>query len=406
MNLDDHAERAAADLRRQVDRDLDISASRAALDDAVHRRRSRAMRVAGQGLGALAAVAVLALIVSTVTIGPGGGLNTDGGTGHKLPDIENSSRSAAILNALPRSPIDGRSSWRLPVVVKAQNGLHDLQKVTVYGRGFEANQSLGMVQCSSEADTGAEGVGACQLAATGESGGFGAVTYATASNEGTVVATFVVHRFITTPNGKQVDCQSAAERCLIGVGAVSNYDQSGGAYIGFSGAPPFAKPVLTLDPAGPYTAGQSVHTHVSGYAPGRAIRVQQCRGTHCEKVVDAKTDASGVADVDAVLQTNVVDAVSGQTFECEDRCTLRVTGIGVKGASSAPQPDPVPLTFTTAAVTTTAPVALGPATTAPATSAPAQGTTTTTGPTSVPVQPDGTAPVTTTSQPPPTSVGP
>ena len=395
MNLDDHASRAAADLRRQVDRDLDVPAARAALDDATHRHRSRVNRMVLGGLGAVATVAVLVLVASAVANGPGNGLDTDGGPGPKVQNAEKDRRDAAVLNALPQSPIDGRSSWRLPVVVKAQNGLHDLQKVTVYGRGFEPGQSLGVVQCSSEADTGAEGVGACQLAATGETSGFGAVTYATASNEGTVVASFVVHRFITTPNGKQVDCQSAAERCLIGVGAVSNYDQSGGAYIGFAGAPPFAQPVLSLDPPGPYTTGQAVRAHLSGYAPGRAVRVQQCRDAHCEKVVDGKTDLAGVADLDVMLQTDVVDDATGKTFECADRCTLQVVGIGIKGASSAPQPDPIPLTFTTAAVTTTAPVPMGSSTT----TAPAQAPVTTTSVASTTAPPSSTEPVTASTAP-------
>ena len=163
-----------------------------------------------------------------------------------------------------------RNAWRLPVVVQPQSGVHDGEAVTVYGRGFEPGEQLGIVQCTSEADTNASGVNACQLAAYGQSTGFGAVTYASASNEGTVVAKFVVRRYVVTPEGGRVDCLSAAERCLIGVGAVANYDRSGGTYVAFADAPPFAEPAVSVTPGGPYAAGQQVTVDATGLvvAPG------------------------------------------------------------------------------------------------------------------------------------------
>lgn len=410
MDLDQHASRAAHDLRRRVEGQVDVPASRAAFDAAAGRRRAAATRARVGLVGA--AAAVLALVGLVAVVGePGGGgddLTTQETRVGQLPGESSAeaARSAAILNALPKGPIDGRDSWRLPVVVRPQSGVRDGQTVTVYGRGFEPEEQLGIVQCTSEADTNASGVNACQLAAYGESGGFGAVTYATSSSEGTVVAEVVVRRYVETPEGGRVDCQSAAERCLIGVGAVSNYDRSGGTYVGFAGAPPFAQPALSITPAGPYAAGQQVTAKASGMVPLRGVRLQQCKGEVCEDLIDTKADAAGDVSAAVVLQPTVQGSDGGREVACDGGCVLRATGIGVKGQSAAPLPDDVPLAFTDAVITTTVPASTAPEATAPETTAPPAtapgdpGGTTTSEPavTTAPTTPDGTEdPVTTTS---------
>ncbi|MEZ5178746.1 MAG: hypothetical protein R2746_10835 [Acidimicrobiales bacterium] len=268
--------------------------------------------------------------------------------------------------------------------------MRDGETVTVYGRGFEPGEQLGIVQCTSEADTNASGVNACQLAAYGQSTGFGAVTYASASNEGTVVARFVVRRYVVTPEGGRVDCLSAAERCLIGVGAVSNYDRSGGTYVAFADAPPFPEPAVSVTPGGPFAAGQQVTVDATGLVPLRAWRVKQCKGDVCEDLLDTKADAAGEVHAAVVLQPTVQGTDGGDEVPCDGACVLRVRGIGVEGQSSAPQPDDVPIAFTDAVVATTAPPATTPTTEAPSTSAP----------------PTTDEPGTTTSEPPVTTAPP
>ncbi|CAN5637634.1 hypothetical protein BH10ACT1_BH10ACT1_42640 [soil metagenome] len=405
MELDDHGARAAEALRRRT-QGIDVVGARAAVAEARHRRRTvRRGRLASS---AIALFAVLGLVAAVVVAGNGPGdrfeegnrrIDTDQGREDRTKDAA----AAQILNAMPSSPIDGKASWRLPVIVKPQTGVHDGDTVTVYGRGFGPGESLGIVMCSSEADTSAQGAGACQL--EGDDGStYGGVTYATASDEGTVVADVVVHRFVTLPDGNRVDCQSAAERCLIGMGAVSNYDKSGGSYIGFAGQPDFPEPTLVAEPAGPYRPGQAVHAQVGGLVPGRSVRIQQCRGTRCQNLIDGKADPTGAASLAVTLQPSFVDTASGETVECEGQCVLRANGIGVKGASSAPLPPDVALEFTSqepsAPVTTT--------TAAPGTSGAdvptTEGTATTVAPTTsapVDVEPPPTdVPVTTTSAPP------
>lgn len=385
MDLDQHADRAADDLRRRVESNVDLPTARASFDAAAGHRRATARR-ARVGLVGVAA-ALVALVGLSTLAGPDsrdGGLTTGEDSAQRDVDEvppDGAARSAAILNALPRGPIDGKASWRLPVVVKPQSGVHDGDTVTVYGRGFEPNQSLGIVQCTAEADTSSSGVGACQLSDTLGQSNFAAVTYATASAEGTVVAEFVVHRYVTTPEGGRIDCQSSPERCLVGVGAVSNYDQSGGAYVDFAGAPPFAQPALSVSPGGPYAPGQQVTAQVTGLVPLRSVRVQQCKGTVCENLIDTKADAAGNVTAAVVVQPTVRSSDSDDEVACDGGCVLRATGIGVKGGSSAPLPDDVPLTFSDAAPVTT-----------PTTAAEAPQTTVETGPsTTVPDGPQDTA---------------
>ena len=251
MDLDDRANRASRALHRQVDADLDLASAQDSLRAAARQRRSKVAKLR-VGLVAGTALAVLAVAAFVA-----GGDNTDrnfeqaGGTVDVGIDTngmsaEDRASGAEILAAMPSLPIDGKQSWKLPVQMRPQTDLVDGQTVTMYGKGFEPNDWLGIVQCSSEADVDNAGVGGCQLNDGDVT--FGAVTYADADPSGNVIAQFVVQRYISTPAG-EVDCFSAAERCLVGVGATANYDRSGGAYIGFADAPDFATPTMTVDPS-------------------------------------------------------------------------------------------------------------------------------------------------------------
>ncbi|HEX2578319.1 MAG TPA: neocarzinostatin apoprotein domain-containing protein, partial [Aquihabitans sp.] len=388
MDLDARAARAARELRTQVHQELDVTAARSSLGAAASARPSH-LRHARVAALALVAVAVGAFAALGAPGGPGDGLRTGD------PE-ETSGRAAAILGAMPSGPIDGKASWRLPVLAEPQNGLGDGDAITIYATGFEPGHSVGIVQCTSEADVGNAGIAACQLAATGEANGYGAVTRAVASSEGTVVAEFVVRRSITTPDGGEVDCASAPERCLVGIGAVSNYDQSGGAYIDFAAAPPFPEPTLALDPAGAVAAGAPATARLRAWPAGRAVRFSQCVGDRCQALVDAKAGPDGNVDQVLDLRTSIIDA-GGAEVPCDGRCTLRARGIGPEAdgdarASHAPQPPDLPLTF--AEMVDTTPATTAP-TTAPPTTAPPASTTVpaTTSP------PPTVAPTTTTAVP-------
>jgi hypothetical protein len=164
-----------------------------------------------------------------------------------------------LLANMPASPIDGRQSQRLPVAATPRSGLVDGQIVTALGKGFHPGERVGAVVCLAEAAL--EGVAACDL---GTNGGFDHVTYAEASNEGFVHVDVAVPAMIVTPFSGPVDCRSGPERCLVALGAVSDYDRSGGAAIGFAEQPPFPEPIFTVSAPGPYLPDHVADVVVTG----------------------------------------------------------------------------------------------------------------------------------------------
>lgn len=431
MNLDDRANRAADALRQRVEPEIDITAARASMGAgaAAHRARVNRFRVGG------AVVAVAAVLGAVAFVGSGSGTSDE--TAGRVEANDGTSgidaNAAAILGAMPQGPMDGKESYKLPVLVEPQSDLADGDTVTVYGKGFDPNDALGIVQCSAEADVDGAGIGGCQLASTPPAGGqqldltpeqqqaideyldalaqytgttaswdeseplpeppmppivegdsdvtipddledlfqsygpasmawteaggeypdsFGAVTYADADANGEVVAEFEVSRYISTPDGGEIDCMSAAERCIVGMGAISDYDRSGGSYIGFTGQPDFPEPSLSVepagDPAGTFAPGQAVTAKVAGWVSKRQIRISQCVGEQCQTLQDSKADDAGNADVAVTLPSTIVDEETGEQIACEDQCVLRANGIGTEGQTSAPLPDDIPLAFPSA----------------------------------------------------------
>lgn len=245
-----------------------------------------------------------------------------------------------LLELMPAGPLDGKESWRLPVLVTPQSGVADGQLVTALGRGFLPGEQVGVVMCTSEASV--EGVAACDLG-TPESA-YAHVTYADASPDGAVIADVVLRRFITTPLTGPVDCTSAAERCLVAIGAVSDYDRSGGSFVGFAGAPPFPEPTLVVEPPGPYAPGQLVAVRAAGLVPPRDAQVLQCRDLRCTMLAGGIVAPDGTFVADVAAHPVFVDQDGGEVV-CEDACVLAVTGIGVDESTAAPTPPPVPITF-------------------------------------------------------------
>lgn len=48
------------------------------------------------------------------------------------------------------------------------------------------------------------------------------------------------------------------------------------------------------------------------------------------------------------IQPSIIDEETNDQVACEDRCVIRVGGIGTAGASSAPLPGDIPITFASA----------------------------------------------------------
>lgn len=351
MDLDHRAADAAARLRHDVESDLDLDAAldRVASDVGRHRTRLALVRSAGLAFVVLGLLGGLAVLQAGGRAGPpdptgeveesADGVDRDDTVEAIIADDGLTSRGAAILGGLPDGPLDGRESWRLPVVADPRDGVADGDMVTLYGRGFEPGELVGAVHCASEADTSAMGVGACDL---GES--FSNTTTTSARSDGSVVVQVVIRRHITTPELGAVDCASAPERCLLAIGAADNYDRSGGSYVNFADAPPFPEPTLTVDPPGPYPPGQEVTVVAGGSIAGRPAQVLQCAGEeHCVPLSQGRVAADGTYAATVTIGSAV--ELDGQTVTCEDAggCTLVYTGIGVPDATSQPFPPPYPI---------------------------------------------------------------
>jgi len=128
------------------------------------------------------------------------------------------------------------------------------------------------VQCAREA--GGEtpdqrgGVDGCNV---------GTVVYAEADSTGVATGLFPVRRTVTTPLTGTVDCAAEADRCIVAMGAIDDYDRSGG--FGFTiagGGEPIDVPTLTVTPAEGLEDGAIVRVEGDGYQPRSIVSLQVC----------------------------------------------------------------------------------------------------------------------------------
>ncbi len=338
-DLDAHLRRAAARHHDDVVGTVDIAPALAA-----SRRRSRQpMAIAA------AVVAALALIAGVVALQPEDegdvdvAIDEDG-----LEDRADDDRPAPDFDNAPApiglgAPDDGKDSVRLPIVAEPATGLVDGQTVRVSGQGFPPEESVGVVMCTKEAgqDHGARGVEACDI-----------THYASGTSDAQGVASvdFDVRRIIRL-DGEDVDCASEPGRCIIGMGLISDYDQSGGVAVDFDPSVPLPdKPTVELSKSENLVDGETVRVTATGLEPGAPITMSQCattdRGPGCtdSAALDGVADASGTFEGSVRLwRTFGAYGPDGPSnFDCAAvSCTLAVYS---DLASSWPLPEPV-LTF-------------------------------------------------------------
>jgi len=235
-----------------------------------------------------------------------------------------------LLTIMPASPIDGKQSQKLPVAVRPRVDLADGQVVTVLAKGFLPGERVGVVMCVAEAAL--EGVDACDL---GPNGTFDHVAYTDASPEGFVQLDVAVRRAIVTPFGGPVDCASGPERCVVAVGAVGDYDRSGGAPVGFAGQPPFPEPTLTVAVPGPYASDQVVDVAAAGLLWPREAQIQLCRAEQCIALFRGRVALDGTLASPVPLPWSFVLA-DGTVVTCDAGCELRVGYLALPDSTQAP----------------------------------------------------------------------
>jgi len=288
---------------------------------------------------AVAAVVVLALGSAAV-------LDNQDGDGRSRLELDDDGNPLPLPTPgvlTPLGPRDGKDSIGLPVTVEPNQGLGDGDTLTVTGSGFVAGEQVGIVQCAREA--GGEtretrgGVDGCDI---------GSVAYADAGDDGVAVGRITVHRVLTTPLTGTVDCAAEAERCVIGMGALDDYDRSGGFALTFvGGGEPVDIPAIGVEPAEGLADGGVVRVRGEGFAPHEVAMVTVCStdpfacwGTNGRShSFGVQADGDGRVD-DEVPVYRFLPGPDGSTYiDCAiSPCWLRVAG------ESAPPP--VRLTFT------------------------------------------------------------
>lgn len=261
MTIDDRARAAASALHAEVGATTDTEAALAQVLSA-HRNRPR------RRLPLLAAAAaVLAVVaVSTAVVGAGDDGADDDEVSIEVDPDPDADPDGTPLQLL--APDDGRQSLDLPVSVDPAVDLADGQTVQVSGSGFEPGESVGVVQCTADArEPVYAGVDACRTSP---------FTQLTADANGDVRGEFTVSRTLTVPFSGTVDCAAAPGTCLVGVGALSDYDRSGGMVLDFAAAEgAVAPPAVELSRSTELGDGEVVHISGRGFT-GEGVQLSVC----------------------------------------------------------------------------------------------------------------------------------
>jgi hypothetical protein len=146
------------------------------------------------------------------------------------------------------------------ITATPSTGLADLQKITVAGSGFSANESVAIVQCSPTATGQAD----CDLTT---------LSYVTTDSKGAFSAQKAVRRIINV-NGGSVDCAAPAG-CILGAGNLS-LTETAGTKIFFDPNKPPVVPKVTATPNTNLVDHQLVKVAGAGFVPGAGVNVEEC----------------------------------------------------------------------------------------------------------------------------------
>lgn len=302
VELDRVGASAATGLRSHVAAHLDVEAALGILADRRPRRRVRMLT---------AAAALLLLVVGAVAVleqDTSNRVEVDGDDpdrdGRDLPDLE-----PGVLT--PLGPRDGKDSIRLPLTSEPSTDLVDGQAVTVSGSGFQPGEGVGLVQCAKEA-----GGDSPELRAGIQGCYIGGYTSLTADDAGVATGTYEVHRLLTTPLTGTIDCAAEAERCMVAMGALADYDRSGTHPIVFDAdVEPVDLPTITVTPTDGLTDGAVVHVVAEGLTPGDRLYGEVC-SSDPQACTSAALRADGPVD-EAETRSMTTDSRGVEVFEID-----------------------------------------------------------------------------------------
>ncbi len=277
----------------------------------------------------LAVAAVFALLVGSAAV-----LDDQDGDGRSRLEVDEDGNPLPVPQPgtlTPLGPRDGKDSIGLPVTVEPHVGLEDGDTVTATSPGFVPGEQVGIVQCAREA--GGEtreargGIDGCNI---------GSVVYADADADGVATGRFKVRRVLTTPLTGTVDCSLEADRCIVAMGAISDYDRSGGLGIAFApGGEPVDIPILEVEPATGLHDRDTVRLRGSGFNPNDVLSLSICSSdpsacwqTHGEThSFGVQVDGDGRIEDEVAVYRFLPGAQAGTYVDCAvSRCSLRASG--------------------------------------------------------------------------------
>src|SRR4051794_23283329 len=156
------------------------------------------------------------------------------------------------------------------VTVSPRLGLPDRGLVDVHATGLAPGEQVVVSECADDAPN--FGFGCTN----------GLVNFLTADANGVVDTSVRVHRVITYSPGIVVisdteNCAAAVDACVLRVQSVDELLAVTDVPLGFDPTAVAPGPVLATTPGGPYTDGQQVEVHGSGFTPHATLGVAQCQ---------------------------------------------------------------------------------------------------------------------------------
>jgi len=250
-----------------------------------------------------------------------------------------------------------RADAAVTVTVDPSTGLADGQPVTITGSGFTPGASVGAAECGA-AVAQSHSTSDCDLSNA---------PIVQADSNGTAVIHIRAKATITTPNGGAIDCVTAAEPCIMGMGDtsdLSNPEKQGGGPITFDpNAPPVPPPSVSLTPTGDLVDRQQVAVYATGFLPGEFVSILQCAAQNLDKTPCSESfnyGGGGQADPTGAvafgLTVRRAVRVDNERFDCASAvgaCVVVVQASGGPAGTaplsfdpSVPLPPPPTLTVT------------------------------------------------------------
>ena len=243
---------------------------------------------------------------------------------------------------MPAGPLDGKASWKLPVLAQPQSDADRRpgRDACWAGASCPASRSA---SCMCTSDAGVQGVAACDLGVDGRLRARDVRVTPTATARS-------VRRHGRAPDRHHAVHRPGRLHCPAPSGASSpsapssDYDRSGGhddrVRRRSRRSPCRCSPSIRRRPT---TPDQVVAVRASSMMPGREAQIRECLDDRCARAVPGRRGRRRHVRRRRRRLPGVPGRRRARRRAARATCVLRVGGIGLEGASAAPEPADVPL---------------------------------------------------------------